>query len=343
MSKVKFYEGLVVKKNNRLVITNSQLNGFVSRLWSKYGYRFDSRDEFMGSVAYLIWLQIERSDFDFDDLDEKTTNQVYKALTTMLNFQIYEQANKDMKRVDGNFVTIDFVSLDATIEEDYSIIESVEDSFFNSSRKSHKSEFMKWLDENQDEILSKKQVGVLNGLRSLPHEPTAQEMEEATGISSKNISTRINTMFKKIMKSWNERDFKYSRIYPSLMAELDEIERFLALEEDEDYNEFAFFAMSELTKLGDLFLEKLTHDELIEINVGEASRKTMYKLVDLVLERQEKLNMFIEQEKLIWEKNMNSKTISNTVQTKNNKTKYLKMNAYGALEESEMEENIKGI
>ena len=337
MSKVKFYEGLVVKKNNKLVITNSQLNGFVNRLWSKYGYRFDSRDEFMGSVAYLIWLQIERSDFDFDNLDEKTTNQVYKSLTTMLNFQVYEQANKDMKRVDGNFVTIDFVSLDATIEEDYSIIESVEDSFFNSSKKSHKSTFMKWLEENQDKILSEKQIGVLNGLRNLPHEPTAQEIEEATGVSSKNISTRKKTIIKKIDKAWGMKEFKYSRIYPSLMAELDEIERFLALEEDEDYNEFAFFAMSELTKLGDLFLEKLTHAELIEINVGEASRKTMYKLVDLAIERQEKINSFIEQEQLIWEKNMSNKTISTTVKEKDNKTKYLKMNAYGSLEEIETE------
>ena len=336
MNKVEFYEKLVVKKNGKLVITNRQLNGFVNRLWSKYGYRFDSRDEFMGSVAYLIWLQIERSDFDFDNLDEKTENQIYKTLIKMLTHDIHKDANKDMKRVGNDYVTIDFVSLDATIEEDYSMIETVEESYFGNKKATTKTPFVEWLDENQDKILNEGQLAIWKGLRACL-DNSKEEMESKTGIPHKHISKRKSLITSKIEKAWDGRGFESSRIYPTLMAELKEIENFLALEEDEDYNEFAFFAMSELTKLGDLFLEKMTHNELVEINVGEASRKTLYKLVDLALERQEKLNMFIEQEQLIWEKNMNNKTISNTVE-ENKGTKYLKMNTYGIMEEYDLEE-----
>lgn len=314
-----FFEGLFVtdkvKKEGAVSgavrVTHKKLDKV---LWKSYN-RFKSQlthDEFMGSAMVLTWQQIERFDGNWEAIlagDEIEENKLFSAISKAIYYGTIEVANPNSKFMGGGAIEIDFVSLnERSMTASGFTVELQENqeltSYFSPKEGYAPTPFVSWLKESLPALLTESQMEFYeNYMDCLDN--SKEEVESKTGVPHKQVSKRVQAIKKRAEKAWEqEKGFEHTFLYQELMQEKEYMESLL----DQDFDHLDFTReiagdMSAGNKLGNLVLDNLSHQELIEVNTWRTNKQTVYKIVQLMIARIDQIESFIKQEEAIYATN----------------------------------------
>lgn len=314
-SNEKVYKDKAVSGSIR--VTNKKLENVLRKSHNKFKSQLDW-DEFLGSAMMLVWFQIDRFEGDWDAIlagDTIEENKLMSAISKAVYFGTIEVANPNSKFMGNDTVEIEFASLNEVKVHAEDFVLEVQDtddleSYFAVKEGYTKTPFQEWLEENIEGLLTKPQYEFYQKYMTCL-DNSKEEVESKTGFPHKQISKKVSAIKKKVETAWSkQKGFEHTYLYKELVHEKEYMEELL----DQDFDHLDFIReiagdMMASNKLGNLVLDNLSHSELIEVNTWKVNSKTVYKIVDLMIQRIEQIEQFIDNEKKIYERNNHNKQL----------------------------------
>lgn len=308
-----FFEAVTVRENGAvwggIRVNDPVLKGIVKKHYRKFKHKLEW-DEYIGSAMTFTWLQMQNFDGDWDAIlegDSRERKKLFRAISQSVYNKTLELANPNSKRMnhENTTVSIKFESLDREVAFDdfvTTVGETQELESFFAVREYRKTPFTKWLDENQADIFTDKQLDFFIGMRSCL-DNSKEEVEAKTGLPQSRIPKDLQRIKKKVEKYWNrERGFENTYIYEDITEEQEALNAFLDIEEVADVLEQARLEMSNNSKIGDVLVDGLDHGQLQAINGRVHDRKLAYAVNALLIKRLSNTETFIENERVLWNK-----------------------------------------
>lgn len=320
-----YYDGLFANEkaykdkavSGSIRVTNKKLEKVLRKSYNKFKSQLEW-EEFLGSAMMLVWFQIDRFDGDWDAIlagDTIEENKLMSAISKAVYFGTIEVANPNSKFMGDGIVEIEFASLNEVKPQgdDFALeLQDTEEleSYFSAKEGCTKTPFQEWLEENIEGLLTESQYEFYQKYMTCL-DNTREEVEGKTGIPHKQISKRVSAIKKRVEKGWSQsKSFEHTYLYKELVHEKQYMEELL----DQDFDHLDFIReiagdMMASNKLGNLILDNLSHSQLIEVNTWKVNSKTVYKIVDLMIQRIEQIEQFIDNEKKIYERNNHNKQL----------------------------------
>lgn len=285
-------------------------NPILSHIISSEFYRYSSRmekDEFMSSAMLFAWKTIESFDIMdggtweqmIDGTSEKNLGRLFYCIRKEIHYGSISLANPDLKRVYDSRVNIDFISLDATIENDgyttsFGDNLPADASFWAAKEGYQAPPLIEWFLENKEAILTGGQLDYYDKMKTL--DPTLshekrdgykkEDVEGFVGVLHKSVTKRNKNVKNRTLRLWNRIKSEYGIRYidRTLKDEKTKLESFLELETDQEYIDYVFKHRDK--NFGDFLEQHLTPLEMTDINAGlNIPKDTLYRIVDIVINR----------------------------------------------------------
>lgn len=315
--------------DNVLISTNSSLQNFFEKLYHKHKIKY-SLSDFISECQYWSYMAIMkfeiRDDGDWEDMiagtDKANIGRCITAIKNTVEPEIIRFLADGIKfnttsingEVFNTATSVKFSSLDRMIiSEDGNEANLMDEisadmSFWTEKHDYMANQFIEWFRENKDRILTKSQLSLLKNLQKVAYgdgTTSAKEIERVTGKKSTLIQSQYLKGIKtRMLKAWEKEKSSYAKTQLQLQVEAEvtlwtELMDIIYMDDElsfQNYKISQWFAQN----INNSTVMNLIYDNLVgedisnvmrAIDKHEIASKTIYKLIDLVEKRLNKLQV----------------------------------------------------